>query len=195
MPSGRAHESINLLAYGGAAVAYAYARQQGLTGEFDTLLAPETLKTFTLSYLIGTFLITPDMDLAENRMQARNNWGLLGTLWIPYGALFSHRGLSHSWLIGPLTRLVYLALIAIALWWAAAQVGPYFGYNFSFKAELNQNWQELAIGALSGYYLSQWLHLVADGIQPDHGLGGRSGGRSKTSSRRSGAKTRARQRR
>lgn len=195
MPSGRAHESINLLAYGSAAVAYAYARQQGLTSEFDTLLAPETLKTFTLSYLVGTFLITPDMDLAENRMQARNNWGLLGMLWIPYGALFSHRGLSHSWLVGPLTRLVYLALISMALGWAAAQVGPYFGYGFSFKAELNQNWQELAIGALAGYYLSQWLHLVADGIQPDHGLGGRSSGRSKTSSRRSGAKPRARQRR
>lgn len=191
MPSGRAHESINLLAYGAAAVAYAYARQQGLTSEFDTLLAPETLKTFTLSYLVGTFLITPDMDLAENRMQARNNWGLLGTLWIPYGAMFSHRGLSHSWIIGPLTRLVYLMLMALALWWGFAQVGPYFGYTFSFKAELNQNWQELAIGALAGYYLSQWLHLIADGIQPDHGLGGRSRG----TTRRRSTKARVRSRR
>jgi uncharacterized metal-binding protein len=186
MPSGRTHESINLLTYGAAAVAYAYARQEGLTAEFDTLLAPETLKTFTLCYLIGTFLITPDMDLAENRMQARNNWGILGVLWIPYGALFSHRGLSHSWIIGPLTRLVYMALIGMALWWGFAQVGPYFGYTFSFRAELNQNWQELAIGALAGYYLSQWLHLVADGIQPDHGAKKagtktrrRSGGRSR----------------
>lgn len=177
MPSGRAHESINLLTYGAAAAGYAYARQAGLTTEFDTLFAPETLKTFTLSYLLGTFLITPDMDLAENRMQARNNWGLLGVLWVPYGALFSHRGLSHSWIIGPLTRLAYMALIGMALWWAFAQVGPYFGYTFSFRAELNQNWQELAIGALAGYYLSQWLHLVADGIQPDHGLKKRGGGK------------------
>ena len=23
---------------------------------------------------------------------------------------------------------------------------------------------------LSGYYLSQWLHLIADGVRPDHGL-------------------------
>ncbi len=183
MPSGRAHESINLLAYGAAAVAYAYARQQGLTAEFDTLLASETLKTFTLSFLIGTFLITPDMDLAENRMQARNNWGLLGVLWIPYGAMFSHRGLSHTWLVGPLTRLVYLALLGLALSWAAAQVGPYFGYGFSFETELNENGQELAIGALAGYYLSQWLHLIADGIQPDHGLSGRKSKGKKTRSR------------
>lgn len=170
MPSGRAHESINLLVYAAAAVGYAYARQAGLTAEFDTLLAPETLKTFSLAFMIGTFLITPDLDLAENRVQARNNWGLLGTLWIPYGALFSHRGLSHTWLVGPLTRLVYLALLGLALSWAAAQVGPYFGYSFSFRAELGENWPELTIGALAGYYLSQWLHLLADGIRPDHGL-------------------------
>lgn len=173
MPSGRAHETINLLAYAAAAVGYAYARQTGLTAELDTLLAPETLKTFSLSYLVGTFLVTPDLDLAENRVQARNNWGLLGLLWIPYGALFSHRGLSHTWLVGPLTRLVYLALLALALGWAAAQVGPYFGYHFSVKAELGENGAELAVGALTGYYLSQWLHLLADGIQPDHGWSGR----------------------
>ena len=179
MPSGRAHESINLLTYGAAAVGYAYARQAGLTAEFDTLLAPETLKTFSLAFMVGTFLITPDLDLAENRMQARNNWGLLGLLWIPYGALFSHRGLSHTWLVGPLTRLAYLALLGLALSWAAAQVGPYFGYGFSFRAELGENWPELAIGALSGYYLSQWLHLLADGVRPDHGLRGRSRGRNR----------------
>lgn len=173
MPSGRAHETINLLAYAAAAVGYTHARQQGLTTEFDTLLAPQTLQTFSLSYLVGTFLVTPDLDLAENRMQARNNWGLLGMLWIPYGALFSHRGLSHTWLVGPLTRLVYLALLALALSWAAAQVGPYFGYRFSVKAELGENGAERVIGALAGYYLSQWLHLVADGIQADHGWSGR----------------------
>lgn len=181
MPSGRAHETINLLVYAAAAVGYAYARQRGLTAEFDTLLAPETLQTFSLSYLVGTFLVTPDLDLAENRMQARNNWGLLGMLWIPYGALFSHRGLSHTWIIGPLTRLIYLALVALALSWGAAQVGPYFGYSFSVRAELGENGSELALGALSGYYLSQWLHLLADGIQPDHAWRGgkRTAGRRK----------------
>ncbi len=171
MPSGRAHETINLLTYAAAATLYAYARERGLSAEFDTLLSPEMLRTFSLSYLLGTFLVTPDLDLAENRMQARNNWGLLGSLWIPYGAMFSHRGLSHTWIIGPLTRLVYLALLALALSWAAAQVGPYFGYTFSVKAGLSENWPELGLGALSGYYLSQWLHLLADGIRPDHAWG------------------------
>jgi uncharacterized metal-binding protein len=26
------------------------------------------------------------------------------------------------------------------------------------------------MGALIGYYLSQWLHLIADGVAPDHGM-------------------------
>ena len=190
MPSGRTHESINLLVYGAAAVAYAYARREGLTAEFDTILAPQTLKTFSLSYLIGTFLVTPDLDLAENRMRARNNWGLLGLLWIPYGALFSHRGLSHTWIIGPLTRLLYLVGIGLALAWAAAQVGPYFGYSFSFKAKLAQNWPELALGALAGYYLSQWLHLLADGIRPDHGFKTRGGSKSRRTSKRTPKRSR-----
>jgi len=173
MPSGRAHEAINLAVYAAAAASYAYARQRGLTAEVDTLLAPETLTAFSTSYFVGTFLVTPDLDLAENRMQARNNWGLLGLLWIPYGALFEHRGLSHTWLIGPLTRLIYLALLALALSWGASVVGPYFGYSFNLEFVLSENWQELAVGALAGYYLSQWLHLIADGIQPDHAWKGR----------------------
>lgn len=183
MPSGRAHETINLLTYAAAATFYAYVRQRGIT--FDTPLAPETLRTFSVSYLIGTFLVTPDLDLAENRMQARNNWGLLGMLWIPYGALFSHRGLSHTWIIGPLTRLIYLLLLALAFSWAAAQVGPYFGYHFSVKTELGENGPELALGALTGYYLSQWLHLLADGIRPDHAWrGGRKGKAAKDRKKR-----------
>lgn len=167
MASGRTHETVNLSVFAALVGGYAYARARGLT-DFDLLFAPETLWAFSLSYLIGTFFITPDLDLAENRMQARNNWGLLGLLWVPYGALFSHRGLSHTWIIGPLTRLVYLLLLALAFGWAASEVAPWFGLRFFFSAEVGDNWPSLLVGALLGYYLSQWLHLIADGIQPDH---------------------------
>jgi uncharacterized metal-binding protein len=30
--------------------------------------------------------------------------------------------------------------------------------------------KEVLLFGLLGYYLSQWLHLVADGIYPDHDL-------------------------
>ena len=168
MPSGRTHEAINLTAFGLFVGGYAVAQSQGLTAEYDVLLAPETVGVFTLSYFVGTYFVTPDLDLAENHVRAKSNWGLLGLLWIPYGRFSKHRGLSHSWLVGPLTRLLYLALIALALSWGVSALSPYFGYTFRIRLALRDNWQELAIGALAGYYLSQWLHLIADGIQPDH---------------------------
>ena len=167
MPSGRTHETINLIFFGGLAAGYAYARAQGLTGEVSELIQP-TVTLFSASYLVGTFLVTPDLDLAENSVRSKSNWGLLGLLWVPYGALFSHRGLSHTWFLGPLTRLLYMVVVALALSWVATVLSPYFGYTFSLRTQLVYNWQELALGALSGYYLSQWLHLIADGISPDH---------------------------
>ena len=29
---------------------------------------------------------------------------------------------------------------------------------------------KFAVPLLLGYYLSQWLHLIADGVHPDHGV-------------------------
>ena len=174
MPSGQTHESINLTFFAGIAAGYAYARSQGITKEIDLLFEPQTLTLFCISYLIGSFLVTPDLDLAESHVRAKRHWGLLGLLWIPYGVLFNHRGLSHTWILGPATRLVYMAVVGLALAWLIMNAAPYFGYQVSFQAQLVHNWQELSLGALAGYYVSQWLHLIADGIWPDHGIKRRS---------------------
>lgn len=170
MASGRTHETINLVALGAIAAGYAFGVSRGLGPDIDLLAPPPTRFAFLLSFLIGTFLVTPDLDLAENRVRAKNNWGLLGLLWVPYGSLFRHRGLSHSWFVGPLTRLAYMLLLLLALSGLLSLIGPAFGYRFGFEATLVGNWQDMAFGALSGYYLSQWLHLIADGVWPDHGL-------------------------
>lgn len=174
MPSGQTHEAINLTFFAGLAAGYAYARSQGITREIDLLFEPQTLALFSISYLIGSFLVTPDLDLAEQHVRAKKHWGLLGLLWIPYGTLFNHRGLSHTWILGPATRLLYMAVVALSFAYIFTNVMPYFGYQVSFKLILVRNWQELSLGALAGYYLSQWLHLVADGIAPDHGSKKRS---------------------
>lgn len=168
MPSGRTHETINLVALGVLAGGYAYARSQGLEAQIDAVIPGSGRLALVISYLIGTFLVTPDLDLAENNVRAKSNWGLLGLLWVPYGALFKHRGLSHSWILGPATRLVYMTVLTFAFAWLAAAAAPYLGYHFSIEAPLG-SWRELAFGALSGYYLSQWLHLAADGMFPGGG--------------------------
>jgi uncharacterized metal-binding protein len=170
MPNGRTHETINLLTFASLAGAYRYAQTQGLLTAFEPIITPQSLGLFSLSFLVGTFLVTPDLDLAENHVRAKSNWGLLGLLWVPYGEMFSHRGLSHTWLVGPLTRLIYMIVVGLALSWVVSAAAPLFGYRFSVQTQLHDNWLELALGALTGYYLSQWLHLIADGVRPDHGF-------------------------
>jgi uncharacterized metal-binding protein len=159
MPSGRTHEAINLtlLGLGGAL----YLAQGGSPEE------PRAL-AFLLGYLTGTFLLSPDLDLAEKGVRAQGRWGVLGALWRPYGWLFRHRGLSHTWILGPLTRLGYLLLLLFLLYGLLKGVAASRGASLALA--LPPLPKEALLFGLLGYYLSQWLHLVADGIWPDHDL-------------------------
>ncbi|WP_170928708.1 metal-binding protein [Deinococcus hopiensis] len=163
MPSGRVHNLINIAAYSVLAAGVLVATRQSLVA-----VAPAQALNFTLGFFAGTFLLSPDLDLADGQVDSKRRWGPLGVLWVPYGRMFSHRGLSHTWLLGPLTRLVYLGLIV------------------GFAAGLLRfAWPQMPLPALTlpqplglkvfaplllGYYVSQWLHLMADGVRPDHGM-------------------------
>lgn len=161
MPSGRVHNLINIGAYSVlSAVALIGSRQNLLS------LTPAQALTFTLGFAVGTFLLSPDLDLAEGRVDSKRHWGLLGVLWVPYGLLFSHRGLSHTWLIGPLTRLAYLALLAAIVVGLLGYVAP----SVTLPRIPQPVSPEVALPLIVGYYLSQWLHLIADGVRPDHGF-------------------------
>lgn len=149
MPSGRVHNSINTVSFAVLSVVgiILYATS---TIKFDLQIA----LTFTISYFAGTFLLSPDLDLAHGHVSSKSAWGILGFLWFPYGKMMKHRGLSHTYIIGPLTRIVYLGVIlAVPI--------ILFGLPFGFK--IDQTGFFVAIG---GYYISQWLHLLADGIYP-----------------------------
>lgn len=158
MPSGRVHETINvtalLLGCGAAALLPDSWRPDWAQLETGTGLA------FAAGYLLGTFLITPDLDLADGHVNAKRNWGLLGGLWIPYGKLSRHRGISHSWITGPVTRALYLAVLIGGLVWVARGAGY----------DLWPGWHNSLIALGAGYLISQWLHLLADGIMPWHAL-------------------------
>jgi uncharacterized metal-binding protein len=160
VPSGRVHEAINLCVLGLGSAAYLAFRDS------SSLETPVAL-AFVASYCVGTFLITPDLDLAEQNVRAKGRWGLLGWLWVPYGLMFSHRGLSHSWFIGPLTRLAYLTLLGAALFWAGEGLLRYLGIALDLRGRIAAPPGEILWALVLGYYVSQWLHLVADGIWPD----------------------------
>ena len=164
--SGRIHENVNLVALGFLITAYFIARVLGQAHSLDDALPRVARTGFLLSYLVGTFLVTPDLDLAKNSVRAKSHWGILGLLWVPYGKLFRHRGLSHSWVVGPLTRLLYMGLITSVFIVIVMALSSYFGFELRIAGRLSESCELLSLGALSGYFLSQWLHLLADGIRP-----------------------------
>lgn len=160
VPSGRVHNLINIAAYSVLAAATLVASRQGVP------VTPAQALNFTLAFAAGTFLLSPDLDLAEGRVDSKRHWGVLGVLWVPYGMLFSHRGLSHTWVVGPLTRLLYMAVMAALVAGLLRFVAP----SVTLPAMPQPVSLKVLAPLLLGYYVSQWLHLVADGIRPDHGL-------------------------
>ncbi len=114
----------------------------------------ETALALGAGLAFGTLLVTPDLDLQRN--DARRRWGKMRFIWAPYAALSRHRGMSHTYLVGPTIRLAYLALWAAPLVWGAQhlQITPTL-----------PSWNHMTI-AVIGYFLAQWLHLLCDGIMP-----------------------------
>ncbi|GAA5439164.1 hypothetical protein Dcae01_00663 [Deinococcus caeni] len=160
VPSGRVHNLINIAAYSVLAAGALVATRQDLLS-----VTPAQGLNFTLAFAAGTFLLSPDLDLAEGRVDSKRHWGLLGFLWVPYGMMFSHRGLSHTWILGPLTRLAYLGVLIALVVGLLRFVLP----DLTLPPVPQLSAEVLAPFGV-GYYLSQWLHLIADGMRPDHGV-------------------------
>jgi len=160
MPDGVTHERVNVALLAGAAVArFALFPDKPITAEEVS---------FAVGYTVGTFLITPDLDLALSQsVRALRNWGPLSFLWRPYGAVFKHRGLSHTYLVGPMTRLAYLALLAFIVVAIGAPdlVAAFFKHGLAGLPEPFDR-PTFWLAGLLGYYVSQWVHLVLDGIYP-----------------------------
>lgn len=125
-------------------------------GALALLGYPQTAAALAAGLAFGTLLVTPDLDLRRN--DARRNWGLLHFIWAPYAALSKHRGMSHTYLVGPTIRLLYLALWVAPIVWLISRVQPFPLPDVSGRL--------LALASI-GYFIAQWLHLLCDGIYPN----------------------------
>lgn len=168
MPKGTVHNAINtvtLAAIGGVVVA---ARVSGhIAPDIQPMLTNTSAAAFAGSYLVGTFLVTPDLDLAEGNVDAKKHWGALGFLWVPYGLMFHHRGISHTYFPGPLTRLLYLLLMLAAIAGLASPLVKVLEQHYHFTLTLPTiHPGPVALAVLLGFFVSQWIHLLADGILP-----------------------------
>ncbi|MBX2813919.1 MAG: metal-binding protein [Myxococcales bacterium] len=173
MASGRGHERVNFTFLFVVLAGYGLAHHYNLTSEWG--ISQSVAASFTFAFLVGTLLLTPDLDLAESHVLAKKHWGVLSLLWIPYGYVFTHRGLSHSWILGPLTRLIYLSglvgLIGVIIYMIIGYTTGRssditWDMSFDFESQPPLVW----IGGIVGFYLSQWTHLLADGVLPWHGF-------------------------
>jgi len=139
MPDGRTHERTNLFL--GASAFSLLAWQKALP--------PELLLAGSAGFMVGTFLVTPDMDQAgKGGSRAVKRWGPLALLWLPYGFVFKHRGLSHLWPLGALTRLLYLLLLA----------SPILGQTLNWLSS------PPSLAFLAGFLLADFLHVLLDKI-------------------------------
>ncbi len=109
------------------------------------------LYIFLLFYFIGTVYLTPDMD---TKSEAQKRCGLFC---FPYRKFFRHRGISHNWIFGIVTRIIYvLMVLCIPILIIYGREGI---YSFIDALILYKN--EMVI-ASSGMFLSNLFHIILD---------------------------------
>lgn len=152
MALGKSHDFVNLLAL--PACLY--------------LLPKEFYLPFTAGYLVGTFLLSPDLDLSGSRPSKR--WRALRIIWRPYQVFSRHRGISHIPLLGTFVRLAYFFFMLLFLYFVL--LGVFSAYlpeakdlllsldPFELFSELAQR-QEVFYFAL-GVVLSEVFHVLLD---------------------------------
>ncbi|MDA0710527.1 MAG: DUF2227 family putative metal-binding protein [bacterium] len=157
MPSGKTHARLDfvvLLILLGAA----FSARTTLVAYFGYKEFVAIAKVFVVSYMLGSLLLSPDMDL--NASGPMKNWGVLRFLWRPYTAMFKHRGLSHVPVFGTMTRICYLFLVAFAV---GEGVQAVLGRRWEFSWESIGNADRgRAIWALAGMVLPDLCHICAD---------------------------------
>lgn len=114
---------------------------------------------FLGSYVFSMFWMSPDLDLSKS--VAFYRWGVLRWFWLPYAWIFRHRQTSHHPLLGPLSRILYIGIVALAAmfiyWLATGCPGPRL--HLSVQA---------IVPICMGLYLPNLEHILADRISTLH---------------------------
>lgn len=96
MPSGKTHDTINLLALPVFLIVSIWVGMESIPYSF----------LFAIGYVFATFLCGPDLDTYSNLYR---RWGVFRFIWTPYRKVFPHRSLfTHGVLVGDAIRVMYL---------------------------------------------------------------------------------------
>lgn len=110
MAKGSTHLAIESFA-GGILLTASVVAMKG--GQLPDGVGWHHLAALAVGYLFSMLLLSPDLDLKRSSHSRR--WGVLRFIWWPYHWIFRHRGMSHNFLVGTASRLVYLTLVILVM--------------------------------------------------------------------------------
>jgi len=115
------------------------------------------LVTFIATFAYCTLFMNPDLDLAHN-IKLLSIRGILTLPFRLYSLVFKHRGISHSLIFGSLTRIIWLAGMALLVFYLVYKALPsthnFYAYYKYYKFYI---WY-----AAAGICLADWSHLLLD---------------------------------
>ena len=113
--------------------------------------------TFSVSFAYTTLFMSPDLDLAHS-IKLVSIRGVLSLPFRFYSRVFSHRGISHSFFFGSLTRIVWLFAFATLVFFLFNQELP----SSSNLKKFYRTYEPFLLYGLAGICLADWCHLLLD---------------------------------
>ncbi len=154
MALGRTHDLVNLTAL----PAFLY------------VLPKDMMVPFSLGYVVGTFLLSPDLDLPNSKPSRR--WKFLRWVWFPYQMISKHRGVSHMPVLGSLIRLAYIVGAVLFLYFTligvVSVVDKGMGYAISgwnpFESLERAFTSQEAVYFVAGVICADVVHILMDSL-------------------------------
>lgn len=110
---------------------------------------------FNILFILTSYFISPDIDINSS---VYKRWGLLRWIWYPYREIMKHRGASHSFIWGPISILMNLALFASIIVLIVASI------DLLTEIQLTPLMLEIGIIITICVVLICWIHIIADKI-------------------------------
>lgn len=148
MPSGKTHDMINITVLLAILAGLYYFSTWQKSAIVTKYLDIYTILTFSVSYLFATFFLSPDLD---TKSRPYKRWKMLRILWWPYRIIFKHRGYSHNIVLGPLSIILNLVLIAVVI-------------ILLTGIEMKTIPLKFAVAVIAGIVLSIDVHILSDSL-------------------------------
>ena len=124
---------------------------------------------FGIGYVVGTFFLSPDLDLHFSKPSQR--WKFLKFLWLPFWIFSRHRGVTHVPFLGTLVKLFYLTFILFFLYFIVLGIFSLLGFipkevlsldPFKLLSEFLRS--EKGFFFVLGLIVADLMHIILDWI-------------------------------